>query len=250
MESPLKKYRLDLHTHSRFSHDSHTEPEDLVTAAKDIGLDGIAITDHDNSGCVEYFTQIGLMRQDGQPVDGFLIIPGQEISTASGHLLTYGAKLPNLRGISPEKAIELVRMQNGLCFPAHPYDRFRSGIREKLLNKLDIDGIEGFNAACTFQRYNQQAETYGQQRQIPMIAGSDSHDPETVGLASTELMLESFDCASVLKALKKNPQMCKGYITLSQSVNKTFGLVFPRVKARKAKRRQQALAATKEYAHK
>ncbi|MEM9445812.1 MAG: CehA/McbA family metallohydrolase [Verrucomicrobiota bacterium] len=236
MEKCAKKYRFDLHTHSRFSHDCHTQPEDLVAAAKAAGLDGLAITDHDNSGCVEYFSQVGLLRDDGQPVDDFLIIPGQEISTSSGHMLTYCAKLPNLRGISPEKAIELVRMQNGLCFPAHPYDRFRSGIREKVLDRLDIDGIEGFNAACTFQRYNQQAEQYGKKKQIPLLAGSDSHDPETVGLASTELLLESFDLSSVLEALKGSPKMCKGYITLSQSVNKTFGLVFPRVKARKAQR--------------
>ena len=31
------------------------------------------------------------MRQDGQPVDDFLVIPGVEVTTAEGHLLCIGA---------------------------------------------------------------------------------------------------------------------------------------------------------------
>ena len=39
----------------------------------------------------------GLMREDGQPVDDFLIIPGVEVTTAEGHLLCIGATLPTPR---------------------------------------------------------------------------------------------------------------------------------------------------------
>ena len=38
------------------------------------------------------------MREDGTPVDDFLIIPGSEVTTAEGHLLCIGATLPYLKG--------------------------------------------------------------------------------------------------------------------------------------------------------
>lgn len=242
MENGLRKtYRFDMHNHSCFSHDCNTRPEDLVASAKEKGLNGIAITDHDNSKCVEYFLNKGYMTEDGQSINDFLIIPGQEISTSSGHLLTYGAKLPNLRGISPERAIRLVRAQKGLCFPAHPYDRFRSGICESIMNNLDIDGIEGFNAAATFRKYNDQAISYAKQKNIPAIAGSDSHDSDTVGTAYTELKLESLNLTHVLSALKVNPMMHCRYISIQQSFNKTFGLLFPKAQMNKLRPIKQTL---------
>lgn len=99
----VMKVRIDLHCHSRFSSDGVSEPEEMVQAAKDRGLHGFAITDHNTSACVDYFLSTGLMREDGKPVDGFLILPGQEITTSAGHLLALGVRLPDLKGISPLK---------------------------------------------------------------------------------------------------------------------------------------------------
>ena len=82
--------QLDLHCHSRFSADGVAEPENLVKEAKAKGLNGFAITDHNTCACVEYFLQHGYMNKEGTPVDGLLIIPGQEITTADGHLLRAG----------------------------------------------------------------------------------------------------------------------------------------------------------------
>ena len=78
-------YRIDLHCHSRFSADGVSEPEEMVQVAKERGLHGFAITDHNTCACVDYFLSVGLMREDGQPVDGFLILPGQEITTSAGN---------------------------------------------------------------------------------------------------------------------------------------------------------------------
>jgi predicted metal-dependent phosphoesterase TrpH len=40
--------KIDMHVHTCFSGDTPTEPEDMILAALEAGLDGIAFTEHDN----------------------------------------------------------------------------------------------------------------------------------------------------------------------------------------------------------
>jgi len=75
-------FNIDLHTHSFFSGDGVSSPEDMITAARAKGLHGIAITDHNTCDAVNYLLQKGLMRLDGLPVDDFLILPGVEVGTS------------------------------------------------------------------------------------------------------------------------------------------------------------------------
>jgi len=41
--------KIDLHIHSQYSTDGLSKPESIVKRAKKKGLDGIAITDHNNT---------------------------------------------------------------------------------------------------------------------------------------------------------------------------------------------------------
>ena len=75
-------YRLDLHCHSWFSGDGVSSPEAMIAAARAKGLHGLALTDHNTSDGCRHLIDCGLAREDGQPVDGFLVIPGNEFSTA------------------------------------------------------------------------------------------------------------------------------------------------------------------------
>ena len=217
---------FDLHCHSKFSSDGISEPEERVAAAKAKGLHGIAITDHNTCACVDYFESHGLLRPDGLPVDGFLIIPGQEITTKEGHLLALGVRMPDLKGIAAREAVELIHAQGGLAIPPHPYDYFRAGIREQVLDTLPLDGIEVFNAATTFKRCNTQAFEYAQRRGLPMTAASDSHHVEALGVAYTILETEEFRVAGVLRAITKSTELQKRYLTPKDAFKKTFNNVF------------------------
>ena len=163
---------FDLHCHSRFSADGVAEPEDLVRVAREKGLSGFAITDHNTCAGVDYFLQTGLMNKEGLPVDGLLIIPGQEITTAEGHLLALGITLPDLKGIPAIEAVQLIHQSGGLAIPPHPYDFFRAGIREPVLDTLTLDALEVFNAVTTLKRYNKHAFIYAQQRGLPTYLDS------------------------------------------------------------------------------
>ena len=45
-------FNIDLHTHSFFSGDGISSPEDMIAAARAKGLHGIAITDHNTCDAV------------------------------------------------------------------------------------------------------------------------------------------------------------------------------------------------------
>ena len=123
-------YHIDLHCHSWFSGDGVSSPESLIASARKKGLHGFALTDHDTSDGFRYLLEKGLARGDGLPVDDFLIIPGVEVSTAEGHLLCLGVMLPYLKHTPAIEVCKLVHDAGGVAIPAHPYDRFRAGIRE------------------------------------------------------------------------------------------------------------------------
>ncbi|MGC3991394.1 MAG: PHP domain-containing protein [Chthoniobacteraceae bacterium] len=179
-------YHIDLHCHSFFSGDGVSSPEELIAAAKRKGLHGFAMTDHNTCDAVAYMIDKGLMRADGQPVDGFLVIPGIEVTTAEGHLLCLGATLPNnLKGTPALEVCHLIHQAGGIAVPPHAYDLFRAGIREDVLDTLPMDGLEVFNAAITFKRHNRRAFEYAQKKGLPMTAGSDAHHEAAIGTVSS-----------------------------------------------------------------
>ena len=227
---------IDLHSHSRFSADGVAEPEAMVAEAINRGLHGFAITDHNTSACFEYFKQIGMANDAGTPVNGLLIIPGQEITTAEGHLLALGVSLPdNLKGISPHEAVTMIHAAGGLAIPPHPYDRFRAGIREPVLETLEIDAIEVFNAATTLKRFNRHAFDYAQERGLPMTASSDSHDSAALGTAYSILEATEFSVKGVLDAIRKGPALRQRYLTPKNAIKKTWNNVFRLRRKRKVK---------------
>lgn len=219
-----------------------SSPEELIATAKRKGLHGFAMTDHNTSDACRYMMDKGLMREDGQPVDGFLIIPGVEVTTAEGHLLCLGVMLPYLKGTPAKEVCDLVHQEGGLAIPPHPYDLFRAGIRESVLDTLPMDGLEVFNAATTLKRYNEKAYEYAQRRQLPMIAGSDAHHESAIGTAYTILPTEDFSVRGILGQIAQGTALNQTYLTRWDKLRKTWNN-WLRLRARKT---WQAPAATAE----
>jgi 3',5'-nucleoside bisphosphate phosphatase len=77
--------RIDLHTHSDRS-DGTISPREVVLAAREAGLDVVALTDHDTA---EGWAEATLAAEDA----GLVLVPGMEISCQLGghgvHLLAY-----------------------------------------------------------------------------------------------------------------------------------------------------------------
>src|SRR5436189_4293274 len=214
-------FNIDLHTHSFFSGDGVSSPEDLIAAARAKGLTVMAIADHNTCDAVNYLLQEGLLRLDGLPVNDFLVLPGVEVTTSEGHLLCIGAELPYLKGKPAREVCDMIHERGGLAIPPHPYDLFRAGIRLSTLETLPIDAIEVFNAATTLRRYNRYAFKYAQIRDLPMTAASDAHHAAAVGTAYTIVNTEDFSAKAILAQIVKSNELNQKYQTLRDSFRKT-----------------------------
>jgi len=182
--------RFDLHVHSSHSGDSLSRVEEVLEACVMKGMDGLAIMDHNSLEGYRY--ALSLKRED------ILIIPGMEISSTDGHILAYNVLEEIPRDLGVAETIDLVRSQGGLAVAAHPY-RMWSGLGEETVLANDFDAIEVHNGRST-PAHNDLAVKLAVRMCKPFTAGSDSHEPETVGTAYFE---SRRDCHSVEDVMRE-----------------------------------------------
>jgi predicted metal-dependent phosphoesterase TrpH len=170
--------RYDLHLHTEVSPCSRSSPDDIVEAALNRNLDGVAVTDHD--------TVTGARAVADTAPPELEVIVGAEITTSQGHLLALDVQETPDPEIAPLDAIEFVRDRGGISVLAHPFDR----LRQTYGNKLDaiagaVDGVEVKNSRCLLSRYNRRAHRFAEEHGLSMTGGSDGHFPHEVGRAVT-----------------------------------------------------------------
>lgn len=183
---------IDLHTHSYpKSDDSFMGVDDLVVAAKAAGIDGICLTEHDTFWSAEETAALS-RRHD------FLVLPGCEINTDTGHVLVFGLE-EYLFGLhKPDYLRQAAAREGAVIIAAHPYRRRflaepgrAPGARAEMLERASADGlfgicdaIESVNGRGTNleNRFSWDlAELLG----TKMTGGSDAHRPEQLGTAAT-----------------------------------------------------------------
>lgn len=199
-----------------------SSPEALIASARSKGLHGFAITDHNTCDAYHYMIDRGLARADGTPVDGFLVIPGVEVSTAEGHLLCIGAVLPQMKGKPAAEVARAVRAAGGLAIPAHPYDRLRAGIRESTLDTMSMDAIEVFNAAISHHSFNDRARAYAERRSLPMFAASDAHHEAAIGTSRMIFETEDFTVRGILAEVVKGARRHEQLLSFRDKMRKTL----------------------------
>ncbi len=187
--------KFDLHVHSEYSKDSKSSHDDILKSARKRGLDGFAICDHDTVegglACQKRALELGL---------GLTVIPGVEVTCSKGHILVLGINQNIEPFLSPEETIERARKLGGTVIIPHPFKRSSHGIGS--FEGLDIDAVEVFNSRCLFNRANRKAAAEAKRLGIPGVAGSDSHIPEMVGQAYTEIDVPENTLEAVLKAIR------------------------------------------------
>jgi predicted metal-dependent phosphoesterase TrpH len=167
---------LDCHIHSKYSLlDSVSELDDIIEVAKRLGLGAIAISDHN--------TLEGSLKAAKKSSKELMILPSIEISSADGHIIGLGAKKPVKRDLSAQETVERVHEVGGIAIAAHPYDSFRSGVKD-LCFKVDFDAIE-INGHCLYG--NKKASIVAKRYNKPLVGGSDAHSIGGIGAICTEV---------------------------------------------------------------
>ncbi len=174
-------FRIDLHVHTRESGDNDADPEETVERAVELGLYGIAVTEHSSFSASEHAERL---REKYRGV--ILVLRGVEYSASEGHCLVFGADtdrlLPPLAPV--QDLIRVVRQAGGVVIPSHPF-RGGNSLGSLVLGLDGLAGLEGFNGA-NMHAMNQKALEVAAQLRLPCTGGSDAHSPAEVGACYTE----------------------------------------------------------------
>jgi len=190
---------LDLHNHTHYSPDSQVPPALLVARAKEMGLAGIAISDHNAVG--------GIPAAEVAAGPDFLVIPAVEISSKSGHILAYGVREVVPRDLGVPETVERIVALGGVAVAAHPY-RFWSGLGEAAVVGAPFPAYETVNAR-TLRGGNARAQALARERGVGQTGGSDSHFLDEVARAVTVIdagMLRADDVIQILGAGRTSAQ--------------------------------------------
>jgi predicted metal-dependent phosphoesterase TrpH len=172
--------KLDLHTHTFCSKDSLMQYDRIIRAVERAGLDGIAVTDHNElRGALE------LAR-----IAPFTVIPAEEIKTSQGEIIGLFLREWIPPGLAPLETVERIHEQGGLTYVPHPFDEVRgSRIRREALEEVTphVDVLEVFNARNAMPAFNARALEYARQHNLLAGAGSDAHTYAEYGRAHVDI---------------------------------------------------------------
>lgn len=177
----------DLHIHTTYSWDGTcTIQAALKQASHEMGLDVIAITDHDE-------IEGALRARDIAWKYNIEVVVGSEVSTLDGHLLCLYIQKKIPADLPLEETVRMVRDQGGLCIAAHPGARGVPSLKALRLAQAlahrdvaeTLVGIEAFNAGLVFQSDNRKAIELAWDLRLTATGNSDAHLAWMIGMGAT-----------------------------------------------------------------
>jgi predicted metal-dependent phosphoesterase TrpH len=193
---PICVLAVEFHTHTERSYDGRDPVEDLLERAATVGLDALAVTDHDD-------IEASLNAQSLAADYGLVAIPGLEVSSADGHVLALGVEQQVPAGLSFRDTVSQIRDYGGIAVVPHPFQESRHGVLANISKEelATADAIEVYNSRLLTGRSNRQAERFAQKRELPMTAGSDAHISRMVGQAVTHVDADERSADAILDAV-------------------------------------------------
>lgn len=201
----------DLHMHTIYSYDGTAPVSAVLKHARQIGLDVIAITDHDE-------IKGSLKALELAPKFGIEVIPGVEVTTGEGDLLALNVTENIERGLPLIDTVLNVRDLGGFCIAPHPT---AGGLGMKSLDTHSIIkslhnpdvaktliGIETYNATAIDKVSNRRAHRLCERLRLAKLGNSDAHIVQAVGLGMTEFPGHS--ASDLIKAIRRRKTVvCK-----------------------------------------
>jgi predicted metal-dependent phosphoesterase TrpH len=182
--------RADPHCHTHAS-DGMVSPAELVAAARGLGLDLIAVTDHDTMAAVRETVARG---QEA----GLAVVPGQEVTTAwpaQTHVVGWFLERPVRMGLSLADTVDAIHDQGALAMIPHPFmptwfASCQEGMLARLIETRRVDALEVEHTAPTTAGRRAALRAFydaHRERLGAAVAGSDSHfGRHDLGRAVTE----------------------------------------------------------------
>ena len=174
---------IDLHLHTDWSHDCSIPAEDLLDHAEEIGLGGIAVTDHNVFGGALEAVELARNRD-------LVVIPGEEIKTDNqGEVIGLFLEEEIPRGMPFADTVAAIREQGGLVYLPHPFDRLHAIPDPATIHRhlAEIDVFEVYNARLLRDSFNDEALRFARKYRLLQGAGSDAHVLQGVGTGAVRM---------------------------------------------------------------
>lgn len=183
---------IDLHIHTRpLSHDSLLTADDAIELARERGVGGICLTEHDFFWDGDEVRR--LARHHNYPV-----IAGVELNTEDGHFVVFGLREWVYGMHRTSDLTALVRNEGGVIIAAHPYRRqlpfelLKEGDWSEAMERAaanpaydHVTAMESLNGRGS-ERENAFATELCERLDLRCVAASDSHEEKDVGVCATE----------------------------------------------------------------
>jgi len=221
----LSYKKLDLHIHSPASYDYHNTKvtaDEIVAKALEMGLDAIAITDHNTGSFIEQVKKAANKK--------IIVFPGVEISSAGGkdgsiHIIALFDPSKGEREItlllgalhmqqsskpqdiyskmSPSEVIDVIYQHNGIAICAHANSNngilsdWRGNPRTDVIQNPHLLAVEGTDFEDETKKENKKrvcdfldGSDPNYKRQLAVFQSSDSHEIESIGSRYSLFKLE------------------------------------------------------------
>ena len=206
---------VDMHLHeSTYSLDSHINLEQIVTLARQKGLDAVCITDHDSMGLREYAAEYAKM------VD-FPIFVGVEYYSLQGDITAWGIDTFPDHRIDAQIFIDQVNAAGGFCVSCHPFRNNNRGLEENLKVVRGLHGIEVLNGSTSIEA-NRRAMRYCRELGCKPVGASDAHVEDKIGVYATWLPEYVDNLSDFVRQLRTCPTKAARWTGRSYEVLEDF----------------------------
>ena len=171
-----REFRVELHAHTRFSHDSILPLWLLYCMLSIRKIDCVAITDHNEiEGALRFLSRYPKIK----------VIVGEEIFSSDGEIIGLFLTERIERGLSAAETINRIREQGGIVYFPHTADskRYKTVLKTDILMKQcdKIHCIERYNGRTLMNEDILKQEAIADMSGLPCVVGGDAHTFYEVG---------------------------------------------------------------------
>ena len=201
----MEYLRAELHCHNIFSnghvgslepiHDCNVTIPQQLEQAYLAGLNVLFVTNHNT---IDGYKQMLEYKKNHQKFDALMVYPAEEVTTNNeAHILVYGVDHAIKSGLSLHEVLDEAKKQDAVTIAPHPFSLV-DALRE---DSTYCDLFEVFNSSNVDVYSNLRAKNFACERDLHVVAGSDSHVRSTIG-RSTNLIHSENKLDSVIDAMK------------------------------------------------
>lgn len=227
--------RFLFHLHTRRSFDSLLSPSRILSKARQLSVDVLAVTDHNT---IRGSLDVRDLARGNSP----LVIIAAEYQSEKGDIIGLFLR-DEIQSRSSTEIIQQIHEQGGLTVLPHPFKAHK--LDDELMAEIDL--VEIYNGRCS-DSDNERALQLARQWNRPTLAGADGHCALEMDSALNEFDMEAPEGEAEFRGqllsaprrviTRKSPRVCAPYSQMVKAI-KTKN---PRLFLHQAKRMALVLA--------